>query len=149
MGQNSIQVRCVSCGHVFGEDSRAVADTLLPCPECGGTVHRIDVQVSDVISGRDSLEIKGSRRPGQKRPDKKRPYVEATFGRMDLHRDEARWVVRDKVVNRADDQYHEVVKDVETGTIVHECHEPLSRHTEHGDARKPSSGGQGREPGTS
>lgn len=147
VGQDFNKVRCASCGHVFGDDGRAGTSPLLPCPGCGGTPRRIAIEVSDVISGRDSLEVKGGRRPGLRRPDKKRPYVEATFGRLELHRDEARWVVRDKVVNRADDQYHEVVKDVETGTIVHECHEPLSRHTEHGDARKSSSEGQGKKPG--
>jgi hypothetical protein len=132
MGQDSSQVRCAHCGHA-SDHHRAVSENRSRCPECGGTAREINVRVSDAISVRDPLEVKGGRRPG-----KKKPYVEASFGELDWHRDEARWSVRNKVVNRADDEYHEVITDLESGNVVHECHEPLSRHTGHGDARKPS-----------
>jgi predicted nucleic acid-binding Zn-ribbon protein len=132
MGQESSQARCIQCGHTF-DDNGTVSENRSPCPDCGVVARETSVQVSDTIEIWDSLKVKGSRRPG-----KKKRYVEASFQERDWHRDEARWTLRTKVVNRADDEYHEVITDLESGNVVHECHEPLSRHTGHGSARQPS-----------
>lgn len=37
-------------------------------------------------------------------------------------------VHRSRIVNREKDEYHEVVKKYGSEEIIHECHEPLSRH---------------------
>jgi hypothetical protein len=43
---------------------------------------------------------------------------------------------RKKTENRRENRYTEVVKDPETGEIVHEVEEPLSEHRGHGSAKK-------------
>jgi hypothetical protein len=43
---------------------------------------------------------------------------------------------REKTENRRDDRYTEVVKDPDTGEIIHECDEPLRAHRGHGSAKK-------------
>lgn len=37
-------------------------------------------------------------------------------------------VEKSRVVDREKDEYHEVVKDYKTKEVIHECHEPLSKH---------------------
>jgi hypothetical protein len=38
-------------------------------------------------------------------------------------------------IDRRANTYDKVVTDAGTGAVVHECHEPLDRHTGHGSAR--------------
>jgi hypothetical protein len=40
-----------------------------------------------------------------------------------------------RIIDREKDLYKEVVKDPDTGEIVHECEEPLSQHIGHGTAK--------------
>lgn len=46
-----------------------------------------------------------------------------------------KYMHREKTENRRDDRYTEVVKDPDTGEIIHEVDEPLSEHRGHGSAR--------------
>lgn len=134
MGQDPNNVRCASCGNLDDYDVGA-DDTRPPCPKCGSTAREIAVEISDEISGWDTVRVRGGRQrnePG----GRKRPYVEAVFGKRELTVSTGHVAARTKVENRRDDLYSEVVTDVETGEILHECHEPLSKHKGHGDARK-------------
>jgi len=47
-----------------------------------------------------------------------------------------RWMHKVRVFNRRDGEYHEVVTDPETGTIIREKHEPLPDHWGHGSAKR-------------
>jgi hypothetical protein len=54
--------------------------------------------------------------------------------------DGQRWVQREMLADRNNDQYREIIVDPLTGEVIHFCEEPLSAHQGHGDARKkPSS----------
>jgi len=44
-------------------------------------------------------------------------------------------VKKDKTIDKDLDQYVERVTDIESGAIIHECVEPLSKHTGHGSAK--------------
>ena len=37
-----------------------------------------------------------------------------------------------RCINRKDDRYTEIVRDPETGEVIHHCDEKLSDHTGHG-----------------
>jgi hypothetical protein len=74
------------------------------------------------------MGLKGRRREGG------RPYFEAVSG-ADLQRKSGKWMHLERVVDRENDNYREVVKDPETGAIIHECEEPLSKHQGHGAAK--------------
>jgi len=50
-------------------------------------------------------------------------------------RDGGKWVHRYSHYDKRADTYSEVVTDLETGEVIHECDEPLSAHTGHGGAR--------------
>lgn len=45
------------------------------------------------------------------------------------------WTNRDMTVNRENDTYDEVTKNSK-GEVIHECHEPLSKHKGHGSDKK-------------
>lgn len=49
------------------------------------------------------------------------------------------WGTLERTVDRVRDTYDEVVRDSD-GNIIHECHEPLSKHLGHGDDRKGKQG---------
>jgi hypothetical protein len=50
--------------------------------------------------------------------------------------DRQKWLHREKTENRRDNRYTEVVKDPDTGEIVHEVDGPLTDHRGHGSARR-------------
>jgi len=39
-------------------------------------------------------------------------------------------------VDHKSGQYQEIVIDTKTGEVIHQCAEPLPKHTEHGSAKK-------------
>ena len=43
---------------------------------------------------------------------------------------------KERLIDRAKDHYKEVVTDPDTGSVVHQCDEPLSQHRGHGSAKK-------------
>jgi hypothetical protein len=53
------------------------------------------------------------------------------------YRDGEKWVHRVVNADRREDRFDEVVTDPDTGEVIYECHEPLSQHRGHGDARPP------------
>ena len=64
-----------------------------------------------------------------------RPFLEAVHDKLEWFRKLGRWHQVTRIVNRRDDEYHEVIVDGQTGEVVREVHEPLSQHRGHGSAR--------------
>jgi hypothetical protein len=46
-----------------------------------------------------------------------------------------KWMNKNRVIDKKNDQYRETVRDPQTGEIVHHCDEPLSLHRGHGSAK--------------
>lgn len=46
-----------------------------------------------------------------------------------------KYVEKIRDINRTDNKYTEIVRDYETGEIIHFCNEKLSAHTGHGSAK--------------
>ncbi len=67
-------------------------------------------------------------------PSKHRYVIEFETG-DDLHKNSGKWMDKVRLIDRRNDDYHEVITDPETGEKVHECHEPLSKHHGHGSAK--------------
>jgi len=87
------------------------------------------VSITETLTLRETLVFKA------KRQGQGKPYVEGRSG-DDLHRKTGKWMKKEQVIHRENDQYKEVVTDPETGIIVHHCQEPLSKHRGHGSAKK-------------
>jgi len=106
-----------------------------PCPKCGSTGLDISVEIVENISLHECLK---GRVKDSNRKSKENPRVKFQVGDS-YWRDRKKWVKRNILVDRDRDLYEEVVIDPETGTIVHECKEPLSQHRGHGSAKRASS----------
>jgi hypothetical protein len=70
-----------------------------------------------------------------KRPGEKKPFVEAKNGPNHSHR-LGKAVEHERLIDRDNDRYSERVTDYESGEIIHQADEPLSKHQGHGSAKK-------------
>jgi hypothetical protein len=90
---------------------------------------KIDIPAGE-LSIRSELGIK------VKRPTRKKPFIEQTVG-DNFHKASGTWRKRERVINRDNDSYCEVISDA-AGREVHRCEEPLSAHRGHGSAKRTS-----------
>jgi len=69
-----------------------------------------------------------------KHPEGKKPFIEQVSG-DDYNRDIGEWRKLERVIDRDNDAYKEVITDPKTGKVIKHCEEPLSKHTGHGSAK--------------
>ena len=81
-----------------------------------------------------ALSFKKKLRLKVRRAGKKKPSIEQVQG-DDFHRDSGKWTHLSRIIDKENKIYHEVFTDKETGEVLHECKEPLSKHQGHGDAK--------------
>lgn len=134
MGDNDgvVAGRCGECGYEFPDPREAASKSAgTPCPNCGATTNRIfEVHASDSIKLREYAKVKG------RRFGKKKPYVETECGEQERV-SKGDHVAKYRRIDRENDEYQEIVTDLETGAILHETHEPLSEHWDHGSPKAP------------
>lgn len=70
----------------------------------------------------------------QKRPGHRKPILETVTG-DDLFRKTNTWHTIDRVIDRLNDRYYELITDPTTGGVVRHCEEPLSHHVGRGTER--------------
>lgn len=121
-----MHVQCKDCGYTGGDDFKR-PDGILQCPNCRSS--NLQIHVMDTVQGHEKIGLKAYR-DGQTRA-----YRELIQGE-ELYRREGKWVRKYRLIDREADEYHECVTDPETGQIIHECKEPLSRHRGHGSAKR-------------
>lgn len=103
----------------------------LTCYVCGSSDITVNINVSDSLSLNTREQIKGK----VKESGYKKPIKEFIHG-DDFHRTANKWSDKTRIIDRKNDQYYEKVVDKETGEVIHECKEPLSKHWGHGSAKK-------------
>jgi DNA-directed RNA polymerase subunit RPC12/RpoP len=124
---------CTGCGKETGETEDQVLNNPQPCPDCGSMKRTLHLELHDELN----LDIKESIR-GKAKDDSypsKDKVRRDFFHGDDLHKKTGKWNKKDRIIDKDNDHYHEVVKDPETGEIIHECEEPLSEHRGHGSAK--------------
>jgi len=129
MNESTTQVQCGFCGNPINEAPDAKAEERNPCPKCGSTLRRFNVSITEQLTFHASLGFKA------KRQGERKPHVEGKSG-DDLHRETGRWMKKDRLIDRENDHYKEVVTDPESGNVIRYCEEPLSEHRGHGSAKK-------------
>lgn len=117
--------KCGKCGTLL---EPADSQARKPCPVCGSTPRIFEASFTA------SLELHGSVRFKHKRPGQKRPVAEGTSG-DELFHDKAKWVQKERLIDREKNRYREKVTDPATGEVIHECDEPLDHHKGHGTAK--------------
>ncbi len=123
------RVVCSNCKTEFEDEPDVLPESRKPCPSCGSTSRLFFKAPEGEITPRSKLSYKG------RRCGKKKPFIWGTVG-ADLFRKIQKWMRLERVFNRENDYYKEVVTDPITGDIIHHCEEPLSKHQEHGSAKK-------------
>lgn len=94
-----------------------------PCPKCGGKNRVLDLVASDGFEGGESIGFR------QKRNGFDKFMVESVDGWSpsgDPKLKKGVKVVR--IIDKEKKEYHHIVKDVATGEVTHEEHEPLEQH---------------------
>lgn len=94
-----------------------------PCPKCGKTGKALELSVSDGIAFHDSLNIRQKRRGFGKFMIES---IQGWFPSGDPKLKKGVDIVR--IVDKEKKEYHHIVRDVATGEVTHEEHEPLEQH---------------------
>ena len=130
------KVTCGKCGSFLGDDTDEGYVQPPACPCCGSTKFKYTLFLSDSINFHENLKGKTDKMP--KKPGetgKKKPAYEFQSGEERSIRLK-KWVKKDRVIDRENDQYYERVVDPDTNEVIHECEELLSQHYGHGSDKK-------------
>lgn len=126
--ENMSMLRCNSCGRDLGERP-SETDRITKCPFCDSKDLSYILHLVDRVEVHERLKGTSGKIPGKKKPAMEFQAGEEKSVALD------KWVNKDRVIDRKNDVYHEKVVDPDSGTILHECTEPLSEHFGHGSAK--------------
>ena len=128
MNKVNQNVKCGNCKSALNESADLPVAKRKPCPRCGSLSRHFEVLIESKLFVTSKLRMK-ARRGG-----KGKPFIDTTKG-DDIHRKTGKWMKLERIINRENDLYTEVVTDPTTGKIVYKCEEPLSQHKGHGSAK--------------
>jgi ribosomal protein S27AE len=129
MASPDLKVTCGKCGADIDEPTNIPEAERKQCPNCGSKSRSCNVHIKDSETAHDGLKLKARHGP------KGRPFLETKVGEEISHK-KGKLVNRSVRVDRDNDKYSEVVVDKETNKVIHQCEEPLTKHTGHGTARR-------------
>lgn len=90
-------------------------------------IQHFGLGISDTVQFHETLSMKNKNTAG-------RVLVEAQSG-DDLHRNTGKWMRKERVIDRLNDRYKELVVNPESAQVVHHQEEALSKHRGHGSAK--------------
>jgi len=116
MSSKEVWARCRDCGTELKQDDKQ-------CPKCDSTRKSYEVEAIVKIGVSVSSKVKHKRKG-------KGTLIEMISNCWKRSGDPKlkNGVREDLVIDRENDEWHQVVKDAKTGKITHEEHEPLSKH---------------------
>ncbi len=104
-------------------------DESMPCPNCGENDWNHDVSEEEKAELRKKVKLKERNEKGKK------PH-RIIYSGEELFRKTNKWHQIERVVDRNNDVYHEKITDLDTGEVIREVWEPLSKHKGHGNDKK-------------
>lgn len=122
-------VHCGACKTEFQDRANVATDTRRSCPSCGSTARLFLNTVAVDVTPQVTLNYKG------RRGGKSKPFVVGKIG-ADLFVKLQKWVHLERVIDRANDRYKEVVIVPTDNELIHRCEESLSQHQSHGSAKQ-------------
>jgi len=120
------QSKCRKCGVVLLEPKD---EKRTPCLVCGDMARIHEVEVKDTIVLRDHMRVKGKHR------GRGRFFFDVRVGAAFYYK-EREWRHLERLIDRDNNLYIEIITDPKTGEVIKEIKEPLSEHKGHGSARK-------------
>lgn len=130
--QITMTVTCGECGAVLPVEFSDHASDLL-CPKCGTAKRHIHLNVVENAGIESHDNVRGKIKNSDF-PSKKNPRVEFFTG-DDLRKSDGRWMHKERLIDKDNDKYREVVVDPQTGEVIHCNEERLSEHFGHGSAK--------------
>jgi len=129
----SANVSCAKCGTELLELPGLPAEERVPCPKCGSTNWRYSKTLSETIPVKTFLDGQ-KKSPGY--PSRRRVRVHLQVGDQIEH-ETGRWVFKHRRIDKdaSPAWYFERITDPVSGEALHECSEPLRKHTGHGSAK--------------
>ena len=125
-----------NCGEPFPLELVSSQDKL-PCARCGSTARHVTVTVEDSITLHERLGWETNDPNLASRKKQKKTRVEGSTGSEWSARFQ-KMVHKERLIDRKNNRYEELVTDRETGDVIHEVNEPLSQHIGHGSAKTPN-----------
>jgi len=127
-------VYCAQCGSVIPELPGLPVEERMPCPNCGSTARRFSKTLSEAFSVGAFLDGK---KKSLKYSSRKQIRVHLQVGDQVEHKT-GRRVFKERRVDKdaSPAWYFERITDAKTGEVIHECSEPLEKHTGHGSAKE-------------
>jgi hypothetical protein len=129
------RVDCGACGSRVDEVFAALASGgPATCPNCGAKAgFRVSIVVEEVnLAVEDSVSFRSPQKTSRV-GGRRRPLIEG-YARWDVFHKTGKKNWRAVSYDRSADEYHEVITDRD-GNTLHETHEKLSEHRDHGSAR--------------
>lgn len=124
---------CGQCEKVLDEPSNTPIENRAPCPDCGSLSRCFKKEITFTSTVRSG--VRGKARSGEVGKPGGKPWLTFMSEPSWSHRFK-KWMHRDKAENRRENRYTEVVRDPDTGEIIHEADEPLRHHRGHGSAKQ-------------
>lgn len=118
--------RCTKCDVIYNQQD--TSPDLISCPSCGSP-QALNISVEDNIHIHEWI------RKVDKLAGLKEPIAERIIG-DELTRDTGKWSHKERVIDRMNNSYYEIVINKETGDVIHYCKEPLDQHFGHGSDSK-------------
>lgn len=117
---------CNACGEDLGDGPPESK-----CRECGSPELLVKITSSDSATVHEMAVLSDRDPPGVSKKYERRRVKAGD----DLTRKTGRWSYRYMEVDERNNQYYEIVKDLETGAVLREVREPLDQHRGRGSAR--------------
>lgn len=122
---------CGVCKAEFQDEANVAVERRRACPSCGSTARLFLSTVAVEVTPQVTFNYRG------RRGGKGNPFVIGKVG-ADLFVKLQKWVHLERVIDRANERYKEVVTDPTDNEVIHRCEEPLSKHQNHGSAKQRS-----------
>lgn len=117
--------KCKTCGALLLEPGNSVRT---PCPVCSGMSRVFEENIKETIVVGDHMRMKG------KHGGKGKPFFDAQVGASFYFKTQT-WHHLERIIDRDNDLYIEIIKNPKTGEIISRVEEPLSQHKGHGSAK--------------
>lgn len=125
----------VECSNCHGALPREWANdaTEHPCPSCGsiGKIVKVEIQEEVGVELHDNIRAK-LKDPAF--PSSKNPRVDI-FAGDDLRKSDRKWMQKERIIDKDNNKYKEVVIDPNSGETIYHNEEPLTDHYGHGSAK--------------
>jgi hypothetical protein len=114
--EGCISRKCERCGAELKESDKE-------CPKCGSTKKMFAVIVGGTLTPRGSLRVRHKVKGFGKFA---KEIIQGWFPSKNSKLSQG--VEKERIVDKKNDKYDEIVRDARTGQIMHETHKPLSQH---------------------